>query len=741
MARLGERGAQFAYIGLWIGLFLLAGLVSAGATFVPFFDRAEPAATPPDPPLPAAPDRSTEHGLRMAAKVVGGQVMSNVRGQFAPMFWAGVDLGSSIPGEAPGAVAATRGDYDRWLGEADALGASLIRVYTILPPAFYDAVRERNLRKPERPLYVLQGAWIPLEDRIVKTGNYWDPLVVAAQRQEIRDVVGAVHGDVVIDSVPGHASGIYKSDISPWLMGWSFGIEWDPTATFASDRRNDGMPPYRGRFVHATLTATPTESWLAANLDLLAALQARRGWSAPLTFTNWVTTDPLRHSAEPNRTEDLVSVDAMHIEATSAWPAGFFASYHVYPHYPDLLRWQPEYQSYRRPRDGKVDPYAGYLRDLRSHHQGQAVMITEFGQPTSSGCAHRAPLRRDQGCHSEHEAARNLVEMMDDIRDEGFAGGIVFELLDEWFKSTWNTLPYEVPADRRRFWRSTFTNEEHFGLIATEPGPEDVVVIDGKDGEWKQDAAIGRGRCSVREVSAVSDAENVYLRLQVTPGLWEEKRILIGLDGRAGGNGGLPGTNGLDPAAEMAVVITPGGEAHMLHAAWIEPLSFEYGLANGYLRVDRAALKVGSGAWIRVRQILNRPIRLPLQGRLLPTELRDASLMRWGTTDPAAPTFDDRNMIDGAGPVLEVALPWSMMSFADPSTHRLYVPKTDGTIGTRRTDRLGISIAVDGEPLVRTKGFTWDGWDTVQWHERRKAGWPMLQAMYRGYLGPLAPGP
>jgi len=65
----------------------------------------------------------------------------------------------------------------------------------------------------------------------------------------------------------------------------------------------------------------------------------------------------------------------------------------------------------------------------------------------------------------------------------------------------------------------------------------------------------------------------------------------------------------------------------------------------------------------------------------------------------------------------------------------------DGTIGTRRTTRIGIAIAVDGEPLLRTKGFTWDGWDTVQWHERRKAGWPMLRTMYRGYLGPLAPRP
>ena len=33
------------------------------------------------------------------------------------------------------------------------------------------------------------------------------------------------------------------------------------------------------------------EPWIAARLDHLAALEAARGWSRPLTFTNWLTDD------------------------------------------------------------------------------------------------------------------------------------------------------------------------------------------------------------------------------------------------------------------------------------------------------------------------------------------------------------------------------------------------------------------------------------------------------------------
>ena len=742
-ARLGERAAQFAYIGLWAGLFLLAGVVSAGATFVPLFRADPPIAPPAEPELPAPPARAVEAGLKLPAKVIGDYVQPFVNGAFKPIFWAGVNLGSSVPGQEPGAVAATRPDYDRWFAEMAELGVTVVRVYTILSPAFYDALREHNLKNPTKPLYVLQGIWIPEEDRFYDLGDAFDTKIVRAQRKEIRDAVAAVSGTAVIRKLPGHASGIYNSDITPWLMGWSFGIEWDPIAAHGTDQKHRGMTAYRGNYFRAKPGATPMENWIAGNLDYLASLQAQRGWSVPMTFTNWDTTDPLHHPEEPDETQDLVAIDATHIEVTDAWPAGYFASFHAYPYYPDFLRWQKSYQSYRRPVDGKIDPYAAYIHDLRQHHQGMALMVTEFGQPTSLGCAHMAPLGRNQGCHSEQEAAANIVDMMHALQYEGVAGGIVFMWLDEWFKFTWNTIDYELPPGNRAMWRSVFTNEEHFGIIAAEPGPADRVVLDGQDDEWRF-PSIATGTGSVTDVAATSDAENVYVRLKVSPELWKHKRIVLGLNARPGGNKGLPELPGVDTEAEMAVVID-GGEARMQHAAWIDPLSVRYGghsdPTKDYFPTPAARIKPESGAWQPLRQILKYPYYLPPSNRFSPPEQRDASLMPWGSTDPMSTSFDDRHLILGRGDVLEIALPWSMMSFADPSTHRLYVVKPNlddsKTVTTRRIDKLGISVAVEGEPLLRTQGFTWEGWDSVQWHERRKAGWPILQRAYQGYLGPF----
>ena len=174
LARLGERSAQFAYIGLWAGLFLLAGFVSAGATFVPFFHRDKPIPPPAEPVLPPAPERILDGGLRLPAKVVGEEVRVAVGDTFVPHFWAGVNLGSSVPGQEPGALAATRPDFDRWFAEMGELGVTVVRVYTILAPPSTTRCATTTSAHPERPLYVLHGIWIP-EDRFYRHATSGTP--------------------------------------------------------------------------------------------------------------------------------------------------------------------------------------------------------------------------------------------------------------------------------------------------------------------------------------------------------------------------------------------------------------------------------------------------------------------------------------------------------------------------------------------------------------------------------------
>jgi hypothetical protein len=667
-------------------------------------------------------------GLRLPARVERRAVAAAADDGFVARFWPGVNLGSTVPGTQPGEVAATRADYDRWFDGMGDLGVRVVRIYTILRPAFYDALAAYNDAHRDEPLFVVQGVWIP-EEEFLATGNAYDSAVSDGFRAEISDAVAVVHGDAQLPDRPGHASGAFTTDISRWLLAFSIGVEWDPHAVQSTDRLNDGQAPYRGRYFTASAEATPMESWLASMLDYTAGRDAARGWSRPLTFTNWITLDPLDHPYEPLPEEDLVSVDATHIAATGAWPGGFFASYHAYPYYPDFLRLTPEYQQYERPRDGEVDPYSGYLNALREHHGDQAVMITEFGVPSSLGNAHRGPLGRDQGDHSEQEALTIDADLLRNIAEEGYAGGFVFEWTDEWFKFTWNTVELELPADRRQLWRNDLTNEERFGLVASEPGDEPVVVLDGKDDEWADNGSqvIAESRGEVREVRAVKDEQYLYLRLLLDEDeSWREHPITVGLDVRDGGNAGLPGHEGVYPQADVAVVVGPGDQAELLQAAWWEPTRTQYGLGRKIIEVDAAELQPGSGAWVHPMQILNRPYTVPATGEKRPAEVREIDRVGLGSGDPDSDDFDVRTLVAADGKVVEMRLPWALLGFADPSSLKLYEARPDGSIGTIDARRIGVAVAAGDGALLETSGYAWEPWQGVSWHERRKAGFEEL---------------
>ena len=682
----------------------------------------------------------TVDSLQLPARVTAPSLAAATEDGFVSLFWAGVNLGSTVPGHQPGEVAATRADYDRWLPGIADVGARVIRIYTILRPDFYDALAAYNEAHPEEPLFFIQGVWIP-EEEFLETGNAYDPSVTNGFKAELEDAVAVVHGDATLPERPGHAGGAFGSNVSRWLLAFSPGIEWDPRAVESTDAQNAGTKPYSGRYVTAGPDATPMESWIASMLDYTAELDAERGWSHPLTFTNWLTLDPLDHPYEPLPEEDLVSVDATHITATDEWPGGFFASYHAYPYYPDFMRLTPEYQTYQRPRDGVVDPYSGYLHVLREHHGAQAVMVTELGVPSSLGTAHRGPLGRDQGDHSEEEALAINADMLRNLEEEGYAGGILFSWVDEWFKFTWNTVDLELPADRRQLWRNDLTNEEHFGLIAAEPGEQPVVVLDGDGEEWETNGSqvIAESDGPVREVRAVKDEQALYLRLVLDEEeSWREQPLTIGLDVRPGGNEGLPEHPGVYPEADVALVVGPGDESELLQAAWWEPTRIRYGKGLGYIPVSAADLEPGSGAWVRPLQIINRPYTVPPTGEERPAETHELGPMPIGTRDPEDEDFDARTLVAASGDVVEIRLPWALLGFADPSSLTLYDEQPQGPTRTLETDRIGIAVQSGDAPLLATNGYAWEPWQRVTWHERRKRGFDELADTMRELSKPAA---
>ena len=642
-------------------------------------------------------------------------------------FLTGINVGSAIPGRLPAELEVDAATWRRWLPMIAETGVDAIRIYTVQPPPFYEEVRRYNLANADRPLYLVHGVWIP-EELLTESHDLFHPEVLAQAHTDIDGAVAAIHGDAVLPERRGYASGTYTADVSPWVVSWAYGIEMDPRVVFESDATNAGRT-YAGTYVSATEAASPTEAWLAEMLDRIATLEAAYGNSMPLTFSNWPTTDPLDHPTEPLETEDLVGIDANHVVASSAWPGGFYASYHAYPYYPDFQRYEPGVADYQY--QGRADAYAGYLASLRDHHAeaGLPMMVLEFGVPSSLGSAHHGSLGRDQGGHDEAEAMRINAELLRTQHDLGLSGGFVFAWQDEWFKRTWNTMDTELPAERRQLWQNPLTNEAGFGLLAMDPGTDGPpVVVDGRDDDWSREnsQAILESTGGVREVRATHDESYLYLRLVLDEAeAWTATTVAVGFDAVPGGNGGLPGAPGVGAGADTAIVVGPGASAAAMVRASNDYNDLVLGRRLGFFETVDADLREGSGVWNPQRLNVNRPLTVPVLGIEQPIEWFDLNPLPTGSSDPGADDHDSRTIWAAADSVVEMRVPWAMVGLSDPSSRAALVVGPDGALSTALVERLGITVAV-GDAGEDTAGYAWEGWNAVTWRERLKDGVPIF---------------
>ncbi|MBC7078394.1 MAG: family 2 glycosyl transferase, partial [Synergistales bacterium] len=365
--------------------------------------------------------------------------------------------------------------------------------------------------------------------------------------------------------------------MSPYTIGWILGIEWEPELVDRTNREQANVSQYNGQYVY-TEGASPFEVWLAGVSDFAIAYETENyRMQRPVAFTNWPTTDPLRHPNEPYQKEDWVKVNVEHIKAKNSFRAGFFAAYHVYPYYPDFMFYDEKYRSFRD-EDGRPNTYRAYLRDLVNAHT-LPVLIAEFGVPSSRGIAHINPLTNfNQGYLNEQMQGEMLASMLQDIYREGCAGGLVFSWHDEWFKRTWNTQDLDL-AWRRPYWHNVQTNEQCFGLLAFDPGEEKrVVYVDGDPSEWKDEWLVTGGG-SEAQLYAQADEECVYFLIR-HPDLDPQKHTLVlAIDvlPEQGNTRWMDRDLDLERACEFLVVIDGEDNSRVLVDAYYNPFYYLYG--------------------------------------------------------------------------------------------------------------------------------------------------------------------
>jgi len=400
---------------------------------------------------------------------------------YTPFFIKGINLGSAVPGAWPGQLAISPEQYARWFRMMVDAGFNTLRVYTLHYPRFYKEFARYNIENPDKPLYLIQGVWLQERESDLNWNGSYDLTDLTAEfDKDIRDIVDCLHGkgkkSLECDDIYpryGYACGDYDADgdgadVSQWLLGILIGREIYANEITETNKSKTATSAYKG--AHLSISkASISEAWATERLDRLIKYERENyKTNRPVAFSSWPTLDPIDHPSEPDGSmEDEEELDLNKIELTNA-PGGFFISYHIYSYFPNFISRDEKYRNVKD--ELGLNPYLGYLRDLREHYTRHPVLVAEFGVPTSWGIARYSQSGMHHGGLNEEEHGKYTMRMFRNIYETRYCGGIAFSWMDEWFKSTWITHP--LSSINRRLWHNVTSPENNYGLIHFVPNPE-----------------------------------------------------------------------------------------------------------------------------------------------------------------------------------------------------------------------------------------------------------------------------
>ena len=693
---------------------------------------------------------------RVPARAVGERFEIRAAGEWRPFYVKGINLGAALPGRFPSEFPADDSTYARWLRLIAEANANVVRVYTILPPAFYQTFKAWNDSHPDRPLWLVHGVWAELPRR----GDYDDPRWKAAFQAEMRRVVDIVHGRAALGRRPGHAWGRYDADVSDRVLAYIIGREWEPFSIGAYNRLRSGAQrtAYAGRFL-AVDRGTPADVWMAEQCDSMLGYEWDVWHAArPIAYTNWPTLDPLHHPTEATAAEekalrrrlglprnvrlkeydnDSESLDAMLVRPTAANVAGYFASYHAYPYYPDFIGLDSMYGAARS--FAGPSHYFGYLLDLKRHYAGRALLIAEYGVPSSRGIAHLDSEGMHHGGHDERAMAEWDVRLTREIREAGLAGGILFAWLDEWFKHSWVVIDLEAPAERTRLWHNVMDAEQNYGLLGLYAGDTTRPAPGGAPAAWRALSVVAESAGT--RLRAGSDPAYLYLTLE-SPMTIDSVRWILGIDtGRPDrGQFVLPGEGGSTPTGvEFALVLGDTADGQLLVTPTYNPyLAPRPGMRPTDLDAfydTRATIdaRLADGRFDSLFVATNR-FRVARAGKTYPARGVNRGRLHHGR---ASESTSADWFVDRVAGIVEVRLPWGLLNVTDPSSHTILARVRDpGPFRTELTAGFRFvvnGVGRDGSVRIRAasaRPYLWPSWTTPVWHERLKPAYYAMQALW-----------
>lgn len=425
----------------------------------------------------------------------------------------------------------------------------------------------------------------------------------------------------------------------------------------------------------------------------------------------------MTHPNEPDPKEDMASVDVEHIKTTKKAFAGQFASYHVYPYYPEFMNFSTDLIDAYDP----INTYRAYLDQLNAYHT-MPVLVAEFGVPASRGKAHDARyFGFNQGQHTEKEQGEMLVSMIKDIHDAGSIGALIFAWQDEWFKRTWNTMDFDLEW-QRPFWSNVETNEQMFGLLSFEPGETLKIKLDGSIADWEDVPYV---QMDDLHLKATQDERYIYLLVELNGHVNEP--IYIGIDT-------IPNQGNLSyPSKQITFnrdadfLITIDETSRIEVDPYYDAFSHLYGDVLDMIDKPLGMYTINSGLFTGMYHVLSKALHIPGTNEVIPFSKYEAGLFKEGISDPSDPNYNSLADYYQTNDYIEIRIPYLLLNIMDPSTKtRMANFKGDNVFTGEPFDYIYIGASTVNDSMSLAP-YTWDNWGLPTYHERLKQSYYIVQ--------------
>ena len=696
-------------------------------------------------------------------KTDGERIVLNKEGKNIDFFIKGVDMGSSIPGNWSTEYNIDEETYLRWFDQIQKMGANTIRIYSVYSESFYNAFYKFNENNSD-PLWLIQGTRIDdytLSNRLSGT----DANFLGQLTKNSIIAVDVIHGrkKLTLSKKGVYGQGVYTKDVSPWVIGYIIGDNWEPTTVAYTNEMYshvDEWTFFDGEYMSAKKGSKPFEVILAKVGNELLKYESRKYKTQRLVaFSNYAITDPFEYNDEIKRYFTKVdSIDVENIICTDKVISGHFASYHAYPYFPDFLRYTEDWTGLGIAKEdytdesGAVNTYKAYLTALTKHHN-IPVVIAEFGTSTARTMSYQeVNTNRNSGQMTENEQGDVLKKSFEDIVASGSNGACVFSWHDEWCKRTWNTM-HAVDLRRTAYWSDFQTGEQFFGLVSFDPGKEkSICYVDGKVSEWTQNDAIKKGST---ELSVKYDEKFLYFLIRKENLDFDNETIYIPLDitPKSGSNYCENFGIKFDRDADFLIVIDGKDNSCIMVQERYDALRSTYSnIVYKYNTYQKERIpEINSPEFVPINLLLekvkfedvflgeNFVMEMQAQGKedilanwRKPVMFETGKLL-YGNANPDSADFNSIADFCANGDYIEIRLPWQLLNFSDPSRMEIHDDYYDGNYGIKYIgiDKIYAGIGM-GNKRISLDEIRLEGWgNKPTYHERLKESYYIMQELWK----------